>query len=418
MADGSPAPVADSIESRQSWIVATAAFLIIMIGFGAPYIVVVGLKPIAADLGGARSAPSLAAALAYIGTATGGMLMGWWADRVGAVWTVLLGAAMVGLGTMVASIGTEWSLYLGYGLMIGLIGNAGIFAPLLTSTTRWFDRRRGVALSIVTSGQQISGTLWPPIFRYAIDTMDWRRTMLLYGAFVLATAVPLAWFIRKSPPAPAPGSASFDAAPNTPVLRMPPNLAFGLICVAVIGCCIAMAMPMGHLVAYCSDLGYDPARGAEMLSVLLGAAFLGRMFWGHMADRIGGLRTVLVGTFCQAIGMMLFLAIQDLVGMYFVAAAFGLGFGGIIPSYVLAVRELFPVAEAGWRIAAFLFFGLGAMALGGWLAGAIFDYAAYYQPAFQLGLATNLATVALVAFLVLRDRGSASAGRELRPVAA
>ena len=394
----------DSVESAQSWVVATAAFLIIMIGFGAPYIIVVGLKPIAADLGGARSAPSLAAALAYIGTAAGGIVMGWWADRVGAVWTVLLGAAMVGCGTIVASIGTEWALYVGYGLMVGLVGNSGIFAPLLTSTTRWFDRRRGIALSIVTSGQQMSGALWPPIFRYAIDTMDWRRTMLCYGLLVLATAVPLAWFIRKPPPAPAPGRADLDAVADMPVLGLRPNVAFAIICLAVVGCCIAMAMPMGHIVAYCSDLGFDPARGAEMLSLLLGAAFLGRMFWGHLADRIGGLRTVLLGTFCQALGMMLLLAIQDLVGLYVVAVAFGLGFGGIIPSYVLAVRELFPAAQAGWRIAAFLFFGLGAMALGGWLAGAIFDYAAYYTPAFQLGLATNLATVAIIALLVLRDR--------------
>jgi MFS family permease len=302
--------------------------------------------------------------------------------------------------------------------MIGLLGNAALFAPLVTYVTRWFDRRRGVALSIVTSGQQVAGALWPPIFNYAVTTYDWRRTLFGYGVFVLIALLPLAWLMRHPAPAPAPASIRKDAVPNAPVLGFHANVTFALICIAVIGCCIAMAMPMGHLVAYCSDLGYNPARGAEMLSALLGAAFLGRMFWGHLGDRIGGLRTVLLGAAAQAVGMMLFLAIQDLVALYVVAAAFGLGFGGIIPSYVLAVRELFPAAQAGWRIATFFFFGLSGMALGNWLAGAIFDYATSYTPAFMLGLATNLATVALVAFLVLRDRRPTGRSGALSPATA
>ena len=419
MKDAAGSPSSDSIETRWSWTVATASLAIIMIAFGAPYVVVVALKPIAADLGGARSAPSLASALAYLGTAAGGMLMGWWADRVGVFWPVLLGSVMVGLGAMVAASGSEWALYVGHGVMIGLLGNAGLFAPLLTYVSRWFDRRRGVAISLVTAGQQVAGALWPPLFGLAVERIGWQRTLSWYGVFTLVTLLPLALLMRRPPPAPAPSTVLADPVADAPVLGLRPNAAFGLLCIAIVGCCIAMAMPMGHLVAFCSDLGYAPARGAEMLSLLLGSAFLSRMFWGHLSDRIGGLRTVLLGVVCQAAGMALFLFVEDLAGLYLLSAAFGVGFGGIIPAYVLAVRELFPSAQAGWRIAAIVFFGLVGMAAGGWGAGVIYDYTAHYQPAFLLGLAANLATVALVGVLVLRDRRPAGpAGHVGAPAAA
>lgn len=399
----------DSIESRESWVVALAAFVIIMIAFGTPYVVVVALKPIAADMGDQRSAPALASALAYFGTASGGILMGWWADRVGVLWPVLLGTIMVGCGAMLASSGSEWALYVGYGLMVGLLGNAGLFAPLLTYVSRWFDRRRGVAISFVTSGQQIAGALWPPIFGLAIGAFGWQRTLFWFGIFGLVTLVPLAWFMRKPAPAPSLSTVNADPVKDAPVMGLRPNLVFALLCIAIVGCCIPMAMPMGHLVAFCSDLGFAPARGAEMLSLLLFSAFLSRMFWGHLSDRIGGLRTVLLGTTCQAAGMALFGIVDDFYGLYVLSAAFGLGFGGIIPSYVLALREHFPAAEAGWRISVLVFFGLSGMALGGWLAGWIYDQTAAYQPAFMLGLASNLFTIAIVGSLVYRGRGRGKA---------
>jgi len=408
----------DSIETRASWVVATAAFTIIMISFATPYIVIVGLKPIAEDMGGLRSTPALAASLAYLGTATGGIGMGWWADRAGVIRPVLLGVVMVALGAMLASTGSIWALYVGYGLMVGLLGNSGLFAPLLTYVSRWFDRRRGVAISLVTSGQQIAGALWPPLFGLAIGAYGWQQTMFWFGVLALCALLPLTWFMRREPPAPSASTVASDPVKNAPVLGLRPNLVFGLLCTAIVGCCIPMSMPMGHLVAFCSDLGFAPARGAEMLSLLLFCAFLSRIFWGTLSDRIGGLRTVLAGTTCQAVGMALFGVVDDFVGLYILSAAFGLGFGGIVPSYVLTVREHFPSAEAGWRIATLVFFGLSGMAAGGWLAGVIYDWAAHYQPAFMLGLAFNLCTVAIVASLVMRDRRPSRRDAEELPAAA
>jgi MFS family permease len=394
-----------SIESLMSWRLMVVATAISTITFGAPYVTVIALKQIALDLGSPRSVPALAGALMYLGTGIGGIFMGWWADRVGVKVTVTIGALMVGAGAMISSSGSEWSLLLGHGVLMGLIGNAGVFAPLMTYITRWFDRRRGVALSFVATGQTMAGALWSPFFDAAIEHYGWQRTLFCYGVLTIASVLPLALLLRR-PPAPAVVSAAeAEAARSGLVLGLPPNMVLGLLCAAIVGCCIAMTMPMGHLVAFCSDLGYLPARGAEMLSLLLGCAFLGRFFWGRLSDRIGGLKAIFFGSICQAVGLSLFVLVKGLAALYVVSAAFGLGFGGIIPAYVLTVRELFPAGEAGWRIATVLFFGLAAMAFGGWLAGAIYDWAGYYQPAFVTGVLFNLVNLVLIgSLLILRHR--------------
>ncbi len=392
---------AGAAEAPSLWWVAIASLLIIFIGWGAPYVVAVALKPMAADLGAERSVPSLASALAYIGSGVGGIFMGWWADRVGAMWPALFGSLMIGSGALVASSGGEWQLYIGYGLMIGLLGNAGIFAPLMANTSRLFTRKRGTALALVASGQQVAGAVWPPVFRYGIDAAGWRATLFWYGVFALAALPPLCLALRRRPAAPDLAGVAAATSGAGRSLGLPANLLQALLCVAIVCCCVAMAMPMSHVVALCSDLGYAPARGAEMLSLLLAAAFMSRMIWGRLSDRIGGLRTVLISSFAQASFLSLYLVVDNLVGLYVVSAAFGLGFGGIIPSYVLAIREHFPAGEVGWRIGTVLLFGLTGMALGGWLGGYLYDWFGFYQPAFAVGVAFNLANLALIGGLVV-----------------
>jgi MFS family permease len=392
-------PVTPSIECRAGWIVAIASMSIMAIGFGTPYVVVVALKPIAAEAG-ARGVPSLANALAYFGAGAGGIAAGWIADRVGVIAPALFGSIMVGLGAIVASGGDAWQLYVGHGLMIGLLGNAAMFAPLMANVSRWFDRNRGAALALVATGQQLAGAVWPPLFRYTIDLVGWRQTLFWFGVFALATMAPLSLMLRRAPAA-APARA--DAPTHTGrVLGWPGNLVQALITLAIVCCCVAMAMPMSHVVAFCSDLGFAAARGAEMLSLLLGCAFLSRMLWGRLSDRVGGLPTVLICSAAQATCLALFLVPDSLLGLYFVSAAFGLGFGGIVPSFALSIRELFAEREAGWRMGWVFFGGLVGMALGAWLGGVVYDRTASYQPAFLLGVLFNLVNLVIVATLVLR----------------
>ncbi|HTP83918.1 MAG TPA: MFS transporter [Alphaproteobacteria bacterium] len=396
-----------SIETRTSWLVAIVSLAIMSTAFGAPYIAVVGLKSIAADVGSARSVPALASSLVWFGAGLGGIAMGRMADRIGVRWTVLTGGVMIAAGLALASQGAVWQLYVGHGVLMGLVGNAGINAPLYVYVSRWFDRRRGTALALISSGQYVAGAVWPPVFERLISTYGWRETMMLFGGLEIAVVVPLAILFLRPPPETALATTAADTlVSGAPVLGWPPNLVFTMLCVAAFCCCVPMSMPQGHLVALCSDLGIAPAHGAAMLSVLLGTAFFSRQMWGWISDRVGGLHTVLIGSGWQMTAMTALILTQDEIGLFTVTAFFGLGFAGIIPAYVLALRELFPPQEAGWRIPTLLLSSGWGMATGGWLAGRLYDYFGYYAPAFATGIGFNAVNFVLIATLVVRYRRS------------
>lgn len=373
--------------------------------FGGAWIISVALKDVAAEVGGIRSIPALAASLVWLCSGVGGILMGRIADRIGTRWTVAAGACSICIGLVISTFGPSWPLWIGHGLFIGFFGLGGINAPLYIYVSYWFDKRRGSALALISSGSYLAGALWPPLFEHSISLVGWRQTMLTWSIVIVAILVPLALIFLKPPPKlpPAPVLQSHE---RTTVLGMRPNTVYALLCFAPIMCCIPMAMPQQHLVALCSDLGYTRTFGALTLSVLLGTAFLSRQLWGAISDRIGGLLTVLIGSVWQAAAMTALLFTQSEIGLVTVSAAFGLGFSGIIPAYVLAVRDLFPASEAYWRIPILLFFTAIGMALGGWLAGLLYDHFGYYAPAFATGVAANLVNVAVVGFLVLRQHNS------------
>jgi MFS family permease len=396
-------PHSASIENRASWIVATVALFAMLMAYGSAWITVVALSDIAAEAGGARSVPALASSLAWLGAGFGGIIMGRIANRIGTRWTVLFGSLMIAVGLSVSTFGPPWPLWIGHGLFIGMVGLGGINAPLYVYVSRWFDRRRGSALALISSGSYLAGAVWPPLFERVIAGWGWRQTMLGYAVLEVVIIVPLALIYLRNPPEMVHSDAATHAtAVHARVLGLKPNTAFAMICAAAVLCCIPMAMPQGHLVAFCGDLGISRAVGAVMLSVLLGTAFLSRQIWGAISDRIGGLRTVLIASTWQAASMTAFLMTQSETGLFTVAAAFGLGFSGIIPAYVLALRELFPDAEAHWRIPTLLLFSGGGMALGGWLAGLLYDHFGYYAPAFAMGIGSNILNLVIVGALVLR----------------
>jgi len=394
-----------SIETRDSWVVASVALFIMMMAFGAAWITAVALKDIAAEAGGARSIPALANALAWLGAGLGGILMGRIAERIGTRWTVIFGALMIGLGLSISTLGPPWPLWIGHGLFIGLIGLGGINAPLYVYVSRWFDRRRGSALALISSGSYLAGAIWPPVFERTIVGFGWRQTMLWYALAEIVVIVPLAAIYFRHPPEEVhAATASGTGVGHARVLGLPRNLVFAMMCAAAVLCCIPMAMPQGHLVAFCSDLGISRTMGALMLSVLLGTAFISRQVWGAISDRIGGLATVLIGSVWQTVSMTGFLVTQNEAGLFTVTAAFGLGFSGIIPAYVLAVRELFPASEASRRIPTLLLFSGFGMAAGGWIAGLLYDHFGYYAPAFATGVGANLLNILVVGALVARQR--------------
>ncbi len=392
-----------TVEGRGAWVAAGVTMALLSFSYGSPLLIVVGLKPITADLGTSREMTALAAALTWIGTGAGGIFMGWLADRIGIRLTVIFGATMIAAGLAVSAIGNIWALFIGHGLLLGLLGNGAMFPPLLVYVSRWFERRRGTALALIASGQYIAGMVWPTVFEHAFDRFGWQATMIGYGVVCLIAIPPLAMlFLHPAPEQPRSTEIAAGERRGT-ALGLPPNLVLALLCTAGFCCCVPMALPQSHLVAFCSDVGIPAAQGAAMLSVLQACAFVSRQFWGWLADRVGGLATLILGSACQALAIGAFLLTQNEAGLFAVSAAFGLGFSGIVPAYVLIVRELFPSSEASWRVPTVLFTSMSGMAFGSWFAGALYDHFGYYAPAFTVGVVFNLANLMLIGFLLLRQ---------------
>jgi MFS family permease len=400
-------PRSASIESRGSWIAAGVSLALLSVSYGSPLLIVVGLKPITEDLGTARQMVALAGALTWLGTGAGGILMGWVAERTSIRFTVIFGTVMIALGLAVSASGNIWAILIGHTLLVGLLGNGALYPPLLVYVSRWFDRRRGTALALISSGQYIAGMAWPILFERAMTDYGWRATMIGWAVVMLVAIPPMAFlFLHRPPEVPTSFFREGTAEERRVVLGLRPNVVLAILSIAGFCCCVPMALPQGHLVAFCSDLGIAAVQGAAMLSVLQGAAFLSRMLWGWLSDRIGGLVTVLLGSACQSVAIALFMATQDEAGLFVVAAAYGFGFSGIIPAYVVAIRELFPAREASWRVPMVLFVSMAGMAFGGWFAGALYDHFGFYAPAFLTGVIFNLANLVLVGFLVMRQRWS------------
>ena len=394
-----------SIETRDSWVVASVSLLLLGMSFGGPWITAVGLKEIAAESGGARSVPSLAVSLALFGGAVGGLLMGRIANSYGIRWTVILGSVMIAVGLIISAGGAPWQLYLGHGVFMGLIGNSGLNAPLFVYVSRWFDRRRGSALALISSGGYLAGFVWPIIFERSIAYFGWRWTMVGFAIFQVSMIVPLAIiFLRPPPEFPADPAVHSSGGAKRQVFGWNANAVFAMLTFASFLCCVTMSMPQQHLVAFCSDLGISATVGATMLSVLLGMGFFSRQGWGWISDRIGGLLTAIFSSVLQCVAMSGFLFIQDATGLFAVSTAFGLGFSALIPAYVLTIREYYPLSEAHWRVPSLLLLSGTGMAVGGWLAGYLYDIYGYYTPAFAVGVAFNIANIALLFMLVVRQR--------------
>lgn len=409
----------EDIESPYAWMRLAVSLLLMTIGGGGMYSVTVVLPAIQAEFGVARADASLPYTLTMIGFGLGGILMGRLADRFGVLVPVGTGALGLGAGYIAAGMAPNlWLFCAAQGLLIGLLGTSATFAPLVADTSQWFDRRRGMALAICMSGNYTAGAVWPPVMQHFIDSVGWRQTYVGMGVFCMLSMLPLAMVLRRRPPAHALESAVPDAAARRPgwppasarPMGMSPGAVQALLCVAGVACCVAMSMPQVHIVAYCGDLGYGAARGAEMLSLMLGLGVISRLLSGWISDRIGGLRTLLLGSLLQGVALLMFLPFKGLVSLYVVAGLFGLFQGGIVPAYALIVREHFSPKEAGARVGTVLMATLFGMALGGWMSGAVFDLTGSYRAAFVNGIAWNLLNVSIVGFLLYRVRSLARSG--------
>jgi MFS family permease len=436
-------------DSPAAWLRLLASVALMVLGGCGMYVVVVVLPTVQAEFGVARGEASLPYTLTMIGFGIGSMLMGKITDRYGIMVAMFIGVTGLSVGFVLAGMSSNLLQFaLIHGLLIGMLGSSATFAPLIADTSLWFDRRRGIAVAICAAGNYVGGTIWPPVVQHFVESVGWRQTYFGIGIFCFATMLPLALRLRQRPPAlgsiakevqgevqgpgqgPGQGQAGADAASGVSgatgvsassgvsaagisaaagmaqtsrPLGFSPGMLQVLLCIAGVACCVAMSMPQVHTVAYCSDLGYGAARGAQMLSLMLGFGIVSRLASGLICDRIGGLRTLLLGSVLQTIALVMFLPFDGLLSLYLVSALFGLFQGGIVPSYAIIVRELYSPREAGTRVGAVLTATMLGMALGGWMSGAIFDLTGSYDAAFLNGIAWNLLNVGIVLWLMHRS---------------
>ena len=390
------------VDSSAAWWRLGFAAVIGTIGSAGMWSVPVVLPFVQADFGITRAAASLPFTLTMMGFAFGGVAMGRLCDRFGIVAAIVLGSLTLGVGFVAASLVPTPLTFALMHVLVG-VGASATFGPLMADMSQWFNRHRGIAVGIAASGNYIGGALWPPLLQYEMASAGWRHTYLYLGIFCVLATLPFIFGLRRRAPA-HPVAWTLEAASVSPArsLGISPNALMVLLCVAGLGCCVAMSMPQVHIVAYCGDLGYGPARGAEMLSAMLGFGIVSRIGSGVIADRLGGAATLLIGSLLQGVTLLLYLLFDGLASLYIISALFGLFQGGIVPMYAIIVRQYFSPKEAGIRIGIVLMATLFGMALGGWMSGVIFDHTGSYRAAFLNGLIWNAVNVTVVLWLVLR----------------
>jgi MFS family permease len=390
------------IDSPYAWFRLAVSVLLSAIGGVGMWSVVVALPAVQADFHAERGAATLPFTLTMIGFGVGGVIMGKLADRRGIVLPIMIGAASLGIGFILASLSGGLMSFTAAYTLIGTFGSAATFVPLMADISFWFEKRRGIAVALCACGNYVSGAIWPTLIEAVIRTHGWRTAHLVVGITCLLIMPPLAMLLRSSH---KPVRAAGAPVPATSRHRiaLPPRVLQTLLALAGLACCVAMSMPQVHIVAYCGDLGYGATRGAQMLSLMLTFGIVSRIGSGFLADKLGGLATLLIGSFAQMFALTLYLMMDGLTSLYVISALFGLFQGGLVPSYAIIVRENFPASEAGGRVGLILMMTLLGMALGGWMSGVIFDITGSYRAAFANGVAWNGLNFLVALFMFYRS---------------
>nr|WP_316395332.1 MFS transporter [Bradyrhizobium sp. 33ap4] len=389
-------------DSRRAWLRLVVAVVIGSLGSVGMWSVVVALPVVQTDFGATRGTASLAFTMVMLGFGLGQVVTGKISDRYGIVAAIGAGIGILGLGYVGAGYAPSIWAFILLHFAIGL-SSAATFGPLMAEASHWFERYRGLAVAIAASGNYVGGTVWPPLVNFGMQSVGWRTTHIAIGIFT-AIAMLLALMVLRVLMGAATRRSHGNAAPPRVDLKLSTNALTAILSLASISCCVAMSMPQVHIVAYCGDLGYGVARGAEMLSLMLGFGIISRIGSGFLADRIGGIRTLLIGSIAQGAALLFYLFFDSLTSLYIISAMFGLFQGGIVPSYAIIVREAMPASEAATRIGIVIFASVFGMSFGGWISGVIFDATGSYAAAFANGLAWNLLNVSIILLLMMRSR--------------
>ena len=393
------------LDSPYSWARLLISLAIATVGSVGMWVVILVLPDVQAEFGTDRGQASLPFTTTMVGFALGNMLLGRYVDRFGMSIVLVGSSVLLAVGFYLASLSSNiWQFALIQGALIG-IGTAASFGPMIADVSHWFARRRGIAVATVACGNYVAGAFWPLLLKDIIATDGWQAAYVVLAVASLVIMIPMSFLLRRRLPEDI--ASTGPVVESTGLMRsidLSPRSLQILLAVAGIGCCVAMAMPQVHIVAYCVDLGYGSATGAEMLSLMLVGGIVSRLLSGILADIVGGVRTLLIGSALQCIALFLYIPFDGLVSLYIVSAIFGLSQGGIVPSYAIIVREYLPAREAGQRVGIVIMSTVFGMALGGWMSGWIYDLTGSYAAAFINGIGWNFLNIAIMVLLLMRTR--------------
>lgn len=392
-----------TLDSRAAWTRLAVSMLIATIGNAGIWIIVLMMPAIQAEFGIDRAAASIPYALTLLAFAFGNYAVGWLVDRIGFALTQAAAAILIAVGMGAAAISPSYELFVVAQVLIGF-GASASFGPLIADISLWFMKRRGTAVGIAACGNYIAGAVWPLALSGILAADGWRAVYTSMGLITLATVLPLTLLLRAQLPQSALTAATNAAAAARRKVSMTPFQLQMLLALAGVACCVAMAMPQVHIVSYCVDLGYGPAVGAEMLSLMLAGGAVSRFISGVVADWLGGIKTVLIGSALQGIALMFYIPFDGLMSLYVVSTIFGLSQGGIVPGYAVIVREFMPPKEAGARVGFVMMATIAGMSLGGWMTGFIYDLTGSYQIAFLNGIAWNWLNIMILGTVLWRSR--------------
>ena len=370
--------------------------------------IVLVLPQVQKDFGIARADASLAYSATMIGFALGNYGLGRLVDRYG-IFTAMTSASLaMAAGFGLAALSQTFAMFaLMQGLFIG-VGTSVAFGPLISDVSHWFLKRRGIAIAAIASGNYVGGAIWPLAINDLLANQGWRVVYGVIALVIVLVAVPLAFGLRARPPHIGQngqnGQTTTVVNSVTRTTSLSPRVLLILLAIAGVGCCVAMSMPQVHIVALCSDLGYGVAVGGQMLSLMLVGGIVSRLISGWVADHIGGVKTLLIGSTLQCIALFLYIPFDGLTSLYVVSLIFGLSQGGIVPSYAIIVREYLPAKQAGESVGLVIMATVFGMALGGWLSGWIFDQTGSYTAAFINGIGWNFLNIFIIVAILWQTR--------------
>ena len=385
-------------DSRLAWIRLSLVFVICAIGFIGMWSVVMIMPAVEQEFSTNRSSSTIPYISTMLGFGIGNIIIGKYTDKFGITKPVIFAFSCLIICYFFSVSSKNLTILSFFQFLLGF-SSAAFFGPMMTDISNFFENKRGLAVSIVASAQHFAGAFWPFLLDFYLKDGDWRSSHILIGIICIIIIPPICYFVFKM----RSKNSLKDEFKNYKNSKLTLSISSRhlqiLLMFAGIGCCVGMSTPQVHIIPLCIEKGYGLSIGSNILSIMLFCAVISRVYFGYIADKIGPIQTLLLGSSLQAFTLFLFIPFSDLNSLYIVSILFGLSQGGIVPSYALIIRKFLPVNQAAERTGMVIFTTVIGMALGGWSSGKIFDLTNSYALGFLNSVLWNLTNIAIILFI-------------------